>query len=288
MKVKSFAKINLGLEILGRRRDGYHNVRTLLQSINLFDVLSFHSLERGAVELEGDDDNIPWNESNLIYKAAVLLKKRHNVKKGVEIKVQKKIPSGKGLGGGSSNAAVTLYALNKLWELALGREELRSLSQSLGADVFYFLEGGLCLGEGRGDLITPLRDLDSRICVLIFPPFHLSTSTVYGHYSVSLTSKGKDSKINKFLKNGELGSLENHLENTVFYFHPQLKDIKETLWEQGSELSLISGSGSAVFGIFSDKETARAVEKEWREKGKSTLVETVDRKGYWENIRVGV
>ncbi|MBS3818290.1 4-(cytidine 5'-diphospho)-2-C-methyl-D-erythritol kinase [bacterium] len=288
MKVKSFAKINLGLEILGKREDGFHQVRTLLQSINLFDILNFRSLEDGAVEVSGDDDSVPWDESNLIFKAAVLFKKRYDVRKGVEIKVQKRIPPGKGLGGGSSNAAMTLYALNKMWNMALSRKEMLSLSRRLGADVFYFLEGGLCLGEERGELITPLNDLDSHACVLIFPPLQLSTARVYQQGTMSLTSEGKDSKINKFLKNGELGSLENQLEKTVFDLYPQLKDIKEALLREGADLSLVSGSGSAIFGIYSDKEKAKAAGKEWRGKGRLTLVMTLNRKNYWEDIRVGV
>ncbi len=217
MRIKSFAKINLGLEVIGKRGDGYHEVRTLLQTVNFYDVLEFRSAPDACVTLEGDDPMLSWGEDNLIFRAALLLKKNFRVSKGVEIHATKTIPPGKGLGGGSSNAAMTLYALNKHWGLGLGKKVLMDFGKELGADVPFFLEGGLCLGTGRGDDIVPVTDLDSVSCLLVFPKFSISTASIYGQFQLSLTSHSKGSKIIKFLDSRELGSLENELEETVYW-----------------------------------------------------------------------
>jgi len=264
MRIKSFAKINLGLEVRGKgednyhevREDNYHEVRTLLQTINFFDVLEFRSIGQDKILLKGDDKTISWERENLIFRAALLLKEQFHVSKGIEINVTKNIPPGKGLGGGSSNAAMTLHVLNKSWGLRLGKEALKNLGKQLGADVPFFLEGGLCLGLGRGDEITPLSDTATLSCLLVLPSFSIQTAHIYSHFSLSLTSQDKDSKIIKFLDNREFGLLENRLEETVFRFYPQLKAIKRLLRGQGSELPLVSGTGSAVFGLFLEQEKA--------------------------------
>ncbi len=288
MRIKSFAKINLGLEVIGKREDGYHEVRTLLQAVDFYDVLEFHSAPDDRVALEGDDPTLSWGEDNLIFRAALLLKKNFRVSKGVEIRVTKTIPPGKGLGGGSSNAAMTLYALNKHWGLGLEKKVLMDFGKELGADVPFFLEGGLCLGTGRGDDIVPASDLDSVSCLLVFPEFSISTASIYGQFQLSLTSHSKGSKIIKFLDSRKLGSLENELEETVFRPHPQLKVIKNLFRDHGAELSLVSGTGSAVFGLFSGREKAEKVMEELKKSYPSFLVETLSRERYQESIKLGV
>lgn len=288
MRIKSFAKINLGLEVIGKRGDGYHEVRTLLQTVNFYDVLEFRSAPDASVTLEGDDQMLSWGEDNLIFRAALLLKKNFRVSKGVEIHATKTIPPGKGLGGGSSNAAMTLCALNKHWGLGLGKKVLMDFGKELGADVPFFLEGGLCLGTGRGDDIVPVTDLDSASCVLVFPEFSISTASIYGQFQLSLTSHSKGSKIIKFLDSRELGSLENELEETVFRPHPQLKVIRNLFRDHGAELSLVSGTGSAVFGLFSEREKAEKVLEELEKSYPSFLVETLSRDRYQEVIKLGV
>ncbi len=288
IRIKSFAKINLGLEITGKRDDGYHDLRTLFQAVDLFDILEFREAQSNDIHLVGTDCSVPWDENNLIFKAASLLKERKASAGGIDIRVEKKIPAGMGLGGGSSNAAMTLYALNEIWPLRLTKEELKELAKMLGADVPYFLEGGLCLGEERGDDITPLPDLNSLTCLLVLPDFSISTAMVYEHYSPSLTSARKDSKIIRFLGRRELASLENDLEETVFHLYPKLRDIKSLFQSQGSELALVSGSGSAVFGLFSNRQKAEAA---WKQRGKDhsmRLVETLSRERYWANLSNGV
>jgi 4-diphosphocytidyl-2-C-methyl-D-erythritol kinase len=287
LKIKSFAKINLGLEVLGKRADGYHDLRTLYQSVNLFDQLTFKPGGGEGIVLGGSDSRIPWDERNLIFRAAAELKKRFGIARGIEIWVDKNIPSGQGLGGGSSNAAVTLYALNRLWELDVGKNELAKTGKALGADVPYFLEGGLCLGTGRGDELVLLEDMIPRSCLLYLPDISLLTARVYGQLP-PLTSEDKESRINKFLNNLEFRILENGLEETVFGIHPQLRDIKCLFYELGSELSLVSGSGAAVFGLFQDKEKALGIYERLKNKYPLCLVETLSRARYWDSIEVGV
>ncbi len=288
MRIKSFAKINLGLEVRGIREDNYHEVRTLLQTINFFDVLEFRSIGQDKILLKGDDKTISWERENLIFRAALLLKEQFHVSKGIEINVTKNIPPGKGLGGGSSNAAMTLYALNKSWGLRLGKKALKNLGKQLGADVPFFLEGGLCLGLGRGDEITPLSDTATLSCLLVLPSFSIQTAHIYSHFSLSLTSQDKDSKIIKFLDNREFGLLENRLEETVFRFYPQLKVIKRLLRDKGAEFPLVSGTGSAVFGLFLEQEKAEKVLRKVKKDYTSLLVETLPRERYWRSLKTGV
>jgi 4-diphosphocytidyl-2-C-methyl-D-erythritol kinase len=288
MRIRSFAKINLGLEIVRRRSDGYHDIRTLFQSVDFFDTLEFVNRNDGEISLRGTDSSVLWDEENLIYQAASLLKKRAGQGLGVDIFVEKNIPAGKGLGGGSSNAAMTLYALNELWGLALQKETLMRLGRTLGADVPYFLMGGLCLGTGRGDDLKPLADLDPMPCLLVLPGQFLSTASVYNRVPVPLTSKDKGSKIMQFLKRRDFRPLQNDLEEIVFRIQPQIKALKSVIQNLRPELSLISGSGSAVFGLFKEKETPSALLDKPVEGGAALLVETLSRERYWSGIRAGV
>lgn len=288
MRIRSFAKINLGLEVLGKRDDGYHEIRTLFQTINFYDVLDFRITSQSQISLKGSDPSIPWDEDNLIYKAAVLLKEEFALSKGIEIDVVKNIPAGKGLGGGSSNAAMTLYALNKLWELRLKEDDLMALGKKIGADVPYFFKGGLCLGEGRGDEIIPLEDLPPMNCLLVLPDLTIFTSTVYERYPSTLTSHNKDSKIIRFLDSRELRFLVNCLEETVFSLYPQIKAIKSLFQSLEPELSLISGTGAAVYGLFFEKGKAEAGYEKIKETYSSLLVETLSKEAYWKSIDTGV
>ena len=288
MRIQSFAKINLGLEVLRKRQDGYHEIRTLFQSISMYDDLEFTEICSDDILLEGNDPSIPWNENNLIFQAASLLKGKDSRSRGIKIQVTKRVPAGRGLGGGSSNAAMTLYALNKMWGLCLDKKDLMTLGKELGADVPYFLEGGLCLGTGRGDEITVLPDLKSLSCVLTLPSISISTASVYQRYQPSLTSMLKESKIIRFLERREFGLLENTLEETVFTLHPQLKVIKNIFQSQGSELSLVSGTGSAIFGLFSEGEKARRIARELIKDFPTFLMETLPRGRYWKELKAGV
>jgi 4-diphosphocytidyl-2-C-methyl-D-erythritol kinase len=288
MRIKSFAKINLGLEVLRKRDDGYHEVRTLFQTIDFWDLLEFLPVSGNRIVLKGNDKKISWDESNLIHRAACLLKERSGGTEGVAIHVTKNIPAGKGLGGGSSNAAMTLYALNLFWGLHLEKQSLMEMACALGADVPFFLEGGLCLGLGRGDQVIPLEEPEKFFCVLVFPALSVSTASAYRKLSVSLTSKPKDSKIIRFFGSRDFGLLENDFEEILFRDHPQLKAIKSLIQSQGSELSLVSGTGSCVFGLFLEKRKAEKALGLLARQDSVITTESLLRKGYWERIRSGV
>jgi 4-diphosphocytidyl-2-C-methyl-D-erythritol kinase len=286
MKIRSFAKINLGIEVLGKRADNYHDIKTLFQAVDFFDVLDFSFAAGDTIRLKGNDQAIPWDESNLIFQGASLLRQKYGARGGVEINVVKNIPPGRGLGGGSSNAAMTLYALNELWSLGLDKETLQRLAAPLGADVPYFLEGGLCLGEARGDKVTALPDLPRLYCVLALPSFPVSTGAIYGH--MRLTSGGKESKINQFLAQRDFGLLENRLEKAVFSLYPRLKAIKSFFHQREAILSLVTGTGSAVFGLFLQKEKAEKALSELEGVEEALLVETLSRERYWKKATAGV
>lgn len=288
MKIRSPAKINLGLEVVRKRPDGYHDIRTLFQSVDFWDILEFKLLAGGEIRLRGSGAAVPWDERNLVFQAALLLKKEFGVVSGVSIQVQKSVPPGRGLGGGSSNAAMTLYALNELWSLGLSREQLMERGRLLGADIPYFLRGGLCLGTGRGDSLEPLEDLGSFDCVLSWPSFPVATASVYESLRPPLTSPEKDSKIMRFLSRRDVRGLENSLEKTVFRLHPQLRTYKSLFRSLEPELFLVSGTGSAVFGLFREHDKARALLAKLKQRGESVLVETLPRERYWDAVRAGV
>jgi len=286
MKFRSFAKINLGIEVLGKREDGYHEIRTLFQSIEFGDILEFRPLADREIRLSGTDASIPWDDRNLVHRAARLLQQDFPKAGGVEVLVTKNVPAGKGLGGGSCNAAMTLFALNRMWELGLDQSRLQEYGRRLGADVPFFLVGGLCLGEGRGDVITSLPDLPVYCCVLVLPSFPIRTSDIYGR--LRLTSPSEDSKMNRFLARREFGLLENKLEETVFSLYPRLKAIKSSFLDKEAVLSLVSGTGSAVFGLFEDRAKAARALAELGRTDEALLVETLSRERYWKRATAGV
>ena len=288
MIVRAFAKINLGLEVLRRRPDRYHDIRTLFQSIDLADTIELEPAPDGMIRLEGDDPSVPWDGTNLIFQAARLLQEKTGTSAGVSIRVAKAVPPGKGLGGGSSDAALTLYALNRLWSLGLAADTLAGLALNLGSDVPYFLHGGLCLGESRGEALTRLPDFRPLPCVLLFPPYPLLTADVYAGLGPFLTSEGKDSKIMRFLGTGDFGLLENDLELVIFRRHPELDGFKRIFTDQGAMLSLVTGSGSAVFGLFSDGEKAREAHDKLCGQSVVRLAATLPREGYWTQVGAGV
>jgi len=288
VNVRSFAKINLGLEIVGKRPDGYHDIRTLFQTVSLADELEFEPAPAGVLRLEGDDPSVAWDETNLVHRAARLLRESAGTDRGARIRVKKRIPAGGGLGGGSSNAAAALLALAGLWGLRLGPADLAPIARKLGADVPFFLQGGLCLGEGVGDLLTRLPDLAPLPCLLVFPPFPVPTAGIYAGVGPSLTSSGNISKIMRFLESGDFGLLENDLERVIFRAHPELEGWKKYFRERGALVSQVSGSGSSVYGLFADEADAREAQRRLPGTPAASLVATLPREGYWAQLGAGV
>lgn len=291
--VSSLAKINLGLEVGQRREDGYHQLTTLFQTVDIKDRLTFELCPGGEILLTGNRNDVPWDESNLIYRAALLLRQVSGRLPGVKITVDKTIPPGRGLAGGSSNAAVTLLALNQLYELNFSLEQLHRLATTLGADVPFFLYGGLCLGQGKGELLQPLPELPPAWVLLVVPDFPVSTALVYREFDCQpgfLTSISKESKIMEFLelKNFLIFKhLRNDLEPVAFKIYPQLAEIKREMAAAGAELTLLSGSGSAVFGWFQDLSLAQQAAGRFARDYQVWLVETVGREKYWQELGTG-
>ncbi|MEW6455743.1 MAG: 4-(cytidine 5'-diphospho)-2-C-methyl-D-erythritol kinase [Acidobacteriota bacterium] len=280
ISLRAFAKINLGLEVLGMRKDGYHEIKTIFQSVNLWDSIYIEEIEKG-IYLAGNSQKIPWDRSNLIFKACEIFLDTFRIKKGVRIYIKKRIPPGKGLGGGSSNAASVLVGLKKMWGIPGDNSILLPISKSLGADVPYFLCGGTALGTGTGASITPLEDIKNLWAFLIFPDICLSTSFVYSN--LLLTFQTKESNINRFLRNKDLSSLENDLEKVSLEIHPDLKYIKKFLKEEGAKLVLMSGSGSSIFGIFKEYSEAKKTAKKI-ENMDFKIAKFIERKYYWKYL----
>ncbi len=247
MILQAPAKINWFLKVGRKRPDGYHEILSLMQFITLYDELSFTLSEEITVSLENPEMlNIPM-EDNLVFKTALKLKEVTDSQKGVFIKIKKEIPSGAGLGGGSSDAAVTLKGLNQLWSLGLNKNELMDIASKIGSDVPFFLNGPAALVRGKGDIVEKVDVKKSRILLLIKPPISISSKWAYSEFD-RLKSEGK----NDILHNDAI----NDLEEPVFKRYPELKEIKEKLLKSGALFAAMTGSGSTLFGAFRTEEEA--------------------------------
>jgi 4-diphosphocytidyl-2-C-methyl-D-erythritol kinase len=253
--VRAFAKINLDLHVLGVRPDGYHELRTTFQSVALSDVLTF-TRTRGPFRIECDDPAVPIDRRNLIWKAAervMRLSRRRDIPSGVTVHVEKNIPMQSGLGGGSSNAAATLRTLSMLWRVKVTDAELRHAAAALGADVPYFLEGGTALGFHRGDLIVPLDDIPRAWVVIVVPEFGVSTKEAFGWWDLSQDGRnGRDGQ------DGRRKQVANDLQTVVAKRHPIVTTLVRALTKHGAFHASLSGSGSAVFGLFRQRSAAQA------------------------------
>ncbi len=248
------AKVNLGLHVVGRRPDGYHEIVTVFQAIDICDVLEGKVSE--SLTLEVSDPALPAGESNLVVRAARLLQGRvqGTVIPGARLKLEKAIPVGGGLGGGSSDAAGALLLLNTLWGLNLDPSTLRDLAAELGSDVPFFLSGGTALGTGRGSTLEPLPPLADRWVLLGNPPFGFQTPDVYRALEAPLTVDGADVTVPrlfvKFVKGNDFSLAKNDLERVAFGLRGELVTFRDALTREGAEVALLSGSGSTVFGLF--------------------------------------
>jgi len=253
------AKINLFLRVLRKRADGYHDIVSLMQKITLYDELIFSPRPKGIV-LNCPGSDLPTSEDNLVFRAAQSIFAYANYPSGVEIKLTKKIPLAAGLGGGSSDAATTLIALNKICSLNLKKNELIKLGAKIGADVPFFIFGNNALASGIGDKLKALQDLPKINLILIKPRFELSTKMVYENLNLRLTRGKNNYSIPRFLKMGDIiRELHNDLESVSLEMHPELADLKKRLLRHGALGALMSGSGPTVFGIFRDGKEAKKI-----------------------------
>ncbi|HJR06450.1 MAG TPA: 4-(cytidine 5'-diphospho)-2-C-methyl-D-erythritol kinase [Pyrinomonadaceae bacterium] len=297
----SYAKINLTLRVHGRRADGYHEIETVFQTITLHDELTFSALDRAQFELTCVGDapavvDIPCDETNLVYRAGIALRERFGVNgRGARVELSKKIPSGGGLGGGSSNAAVALVGLARLWEIETDRPTLSEIGASLGADVPFFLTGGTALGTGRGTDISPLRDAPHTHLLVVTPNVKVSTAEAYQSLDapaltkpispVNLTVSRTQAEISGSLR----AALANDFERIVYRLHPEIERARDALMASGASGALLSGSGASVYGLFGSarhSESAQAslkVEAGWQVFACTTL----SRRAYEEAFGAG-
>jgi 4-diphosphocytidyl-2-C-methyl-D-erythritol kinase len=248
------AKINLFLELKNKRKDGYHNLETIMQTVDLYDKLTFESTDKG-IFLECNDKTLPTDTSNLVYKAAKAFLDYFKIYKGIKIYLKKMIPMRAGLGGGSSDAAATIAALKKLYNVDTNKKELEEIASTLGADVPFFLTGGTALCEGIGDIITPLKSINNLNIVLVNPAFGVNTASVYKKVKFPLTNEVEITRIKtqidscSFDTNEAFRSCFNRLEDFVLPDYPEIAKIKDVL-NSFECVSLMSGSGATVFGLF--------------------------------------
>lgn len=291
--LRSYAKINLGLHILGQRSDGFHEVRTVLQTIALHDRLILKRKRTAGIEFRTNESGIDPAD-NLVIRAITLFQRKTGVSGGVTAKLEKSIPLGSGLGGGSSNAAVTLLGLARLFRLELCRSDLLHWAGELGSDVPFFLVGGSALGIGRGSEIYPLEELPKRHVLLAIPNTGVSTADAYGRLSLQLTNADPESMIPRFCS-GFLACLErqnllgNDFEPAFFERFPNLQKVKVNWLAAGAVAAGLTGSGSALFGLFEEKrELAPAVSKaaglDLRFIQTHTLRRTIYRSGMVESL----
>ena len=260
--LKSRAKINLSIDVLGKRQDGYHLVEMIMQTIDLYDLIEINEKDNDQITIKSTSDEIPLDCNNLVYKAANLIKKTFNINKGVEIHIKKNIPVAAGMAGGSSNAAAVLVGLNKLWNLNLSNQQLEKIGLKLGADVPFCKNGGAVLASGIGEELTPIKGLTKDVCILVCKPdLFVSTKEVYE----CIDSKDIDKRPNnKFLieclKNEDTRQLAenmfNVLEGVTMDKHPVIQQIKDIMTNNRALGAMMSGSGPTVFGLYENREDA--------------------------------
>jgi len=275
------AKINLYLDIVGKRNDGYHEIESVMQSVTLYDRLVLKPFKEG-IKILSDEPGIPLGRENLCYKAAELFLKKTKIKQGLQIEIHKTIPRKAGLGGGSADAAATLWGMNKLFGVRVPLIILSKWASLLGADVPFCLRGGTSLVRGKGEILIPLPSLKDGWLVLLDPGIPVSTSWVYEKIRGELTKKKLSAKLlaNLVEKEGLLGIskfLYNRLEEVVLERFPVLKAVKKEMMQARAKGTLMTGSGSIIFGMVENKKEGESLRSRLQGRGKVYLVQPTDK-----------
>lgn len=263
LEVAAHAKINLSLDVLSKRSDGYHELRTIMQTVELHDTIRLETVDNEGLELECDARWVPRDERNTAWKAADLFMSRFKIKGGLKIGITKKIPVAAGLAGGSADAAAVLRGLNILFSAGLDNTELRELARQIGADVPYCISGGTKLAEGIGELLSPLRDFSGVDIILVKPHVAVSTPWVYGNLrldEIAGRNRPDTALLRKALEERDLDKVAAHMKNVLELVtiprYSIVKDAKSRLTKLGALGSMMSGSGPTVFGIFPNRSSA--------------------------------
>lgn len=272
ISVKALAKINLGLDVVRRRADGYHEVRMVMQTIHLFDRLEIAKTASGAITIETNVPFLPTNENNLVYKAVKLLKDEFQIRDGIDVKLHKHIPVAAGMAGGSTDGAAVLYGMNKLFGLGLLRQELMERGVKLGADVPYCVMRGTALAEGIGEKLTPLPPMVKCPVLIAKPQISVSTRFVYENLKLNASTPHPDiERLVGDIREKNLAAIAadmgNVLETVTIPNYPVIAEIKEHMTEHGAIGAMMSGSGPTVFGLFDREDTAAAAYEEMRASG---------------------
>lgn len=269
---KAFAKINLGLDVIRRREDGYHEVKMIMQTISLYDVLRFTVLEEPDIIVTTDKEELPGDENNLIYKAAKLLRDTYHIEKGIKIELQKNIPMAAGMAGGSTDAAAVFHGMNEIFSLGLSLEEMCRIAVEIGADVPYCIQGGTALSEGIGEILTKLPDMPQCFLLIAKPDIDVSTRYVYENLHANRLEYHPDiDGMKEALLGGSLSGIvsrmENVLETVTVQKYPVIEKIKVFMKENGAKNALMSGSGPTVFGVYGTKEQAECAYEALKREG---------------------
>lgn len=272
IQLRAYAKINLGLDVVNRREDGYHEVRMIMQTVKLFDKLNFHLLEEDTIRIKTNLGFLPVDENNLVYRAIRLLKDTYHVDKGMEVDLFKCIPVAAGMAGGSTDCAAALVGASRLFGLHLNKRKLMELGVQLGADVPYCVLRGTALSEGIGEVLTPLSPIPDCHILVAKPPISVSTRFVYEHLDANGLTRHPDidgmvQAIQDRSLSGITDRMENVLEEVTIPQYPVIQKIKDCMKEYGAMNALMSGSGPTVFGIFTDEEAAIRAKNGIRERG---------------------
>ena len=262
MKTEAHAKINLILDVAGRRPDGYHELRTVFYEIKMHDVIYFEASETPGINIKCTDSLIPCGEDNLVYKAADMLFKKYGIKSGINVFIEKNIPYGAGLGGGSSDAAAAIKALNTLYKLEISDEEMRRYAACIGADVPFFISGGTAYAEGIGEKLSKIKNIDTGLVITAKPPFEVPTGGAYKALDAeeSLFHPDVNGFISAFKSKNKkeiYKYIGNSFEIPVFKMYDDIRKLKEAFLEEGACASAMSGSGSAVFALYEDEVKAQ-------------------------------
>ncbi|HBI92696.1 MAG TPA: 4-(cytidine 5'-diphospho)-2-C-methyl-D-erythritol kinase, partial [Terrisporobacter glycolicus] len=267
IELKSRAKINLSIDVLGKRQDGYHLVEMIMQTIDLFDIIKIFSLDEDTIIINSNSEDIPVDSSNIMYKAASLIKQEFNIKKGIEIYIDKNIPVAAGMAGGSSNAAAVLVGLNKLWNLNLSKDKLKEMGLQLGADVPFCIEGEASLAENIGEKLTNIEGLSQDAFILVCKPeLFVSTKEVYDAIDSKIIKKRPDNKLLiRLLKENNIEllskSMYNVLESVTKEKYPVINEIEKIMINNRALGAMMSGSGPTVFGLYNNEEDAEKCKK---------------------------
>ena len=263
LELKALGKINLGLDILGRRENGYHDVRMVMQTVYLYDRVTLEKTREPGIEISTNLSYLPVNENNIAYKAADLLQREFGIREGIRITLEKHIPVAAGMAGGSSNAAAVLFGMNRMFDLGLSEQGLKDRGVTLGADVPYCIMRGTVLAEGIGEILTPLPPLPKCYVLIAKPPLSASTKTVYE--KIDKEGAGSHPDIDGILAGLQEGDLQqvadsmgNVLEQVMLEEYPVLRKIKAVMIGAGALNAMMSGSGPTVFGIFTSRGKAKA------------------------------